>query len=204
MDRRLALAAVAAIPLLALGFFLFTTWLPPLAGYLAGGVLYWGLLALALGLTSRSRHVPMALRWPGWPLASLAAAFAAGTAFAGFSGATVYGLPGWALAACIACAVINGTLEEVFWRGALLPAARPGLRVLGLALGLFVAWHLALLTARGITLTGGAAGLLLGAAAFGALATALRVRTGSAGAPALAHVLFNIGAFSELAARNLA
>jgi membrane protease YdiL (CAAX protease family) len=93
-------------------------------------------------------------------------------------------------------ALVNGTAEEVFWRGA-LPG--PDNRRAVAALALFVLFHFAPLAAAGVVLSGGWIALVGGALGLGTILALLRGRTGTAGAGALAHVAFNLVAFTDLA-----
>ncbi|MEJ8561489.1 CPBP family glutamic-type intramembrane protease [Yoonia sp. GPGPB17] len=111
-------------------------------------------------------------------------------------------IPLWVGGVIALGALMNGTLEEVFWRGTvLLDDATPAQQI-G-QLGLFTGWHVALLFATGVVVTGGAAGVLGGAAIGGALWTLARVQTGSIGFGAICHVALNLVAFTELATHNL-
>ena len=203
MDRSLTRIALIAIPFLALMFYVLTRVLPPLAGYALGNILYWlGLLTLLL-----SRHDPATLRawlrprWPGpvifgllvLPVAILLIATTLALREAPVAPLILLGLALGALC--------NGTLEELFWRRAILP--RPDRTAVILAWALFTGWHLALLTAAGVTITGGPLTLMVGAAILGAVWIASRLQTGTVGAGALSHICVNFLAYSELAARNL-
>lgn len=63
-------------------------------------------------------------------------------------------------------------------------------------------WHVALLFAACVALTGGLLGLVGGALGPGALFLLMRLWSGTAGIAALTHVGVNLFAFTELAARN--
>lgn len=197
MHRPLALAALLAIPVLAALFHgLRASPLRPLSGHLAGLALYWTLLALALarcGGWSLRLRPPSAAVLLALAALVLACALWAGTAPARLS---------WPVLAAVAlAALINGTLEEAFWRGALIP--RPGPGAQALAAALFVLWHLApAVGAAGLDMPGGAGGILAGAALIAPLMMAARLSSGTAGAGALAHVLANFLVFARIAADN--
>jgi len=93
-------------------------------------------------------------------------------------------------------ALINGTLEEIAWRGGFLTrfADRPRL---GFILGwvLFTAWHAPLALSQGIVFDGGWVALVGGAAGLGLLWSAIAWRTGSIFWVSIAHVLTNFLAF---------
>ncbi len=205
MNRGAALGVALAIPFFCAAFFGLTRLLDPLTGYALALCLYWFCVLTPLMLWHRDgpRMRTMARpRWPGAALAALSAAVVALAAAAAFFALAIGAPPPLLLALALGAALVNGTLEEAFWRGTLLPAPDPGPRAALAALGLFVGWHVAPAFASGIEVTGGPAGLLAGAAVLGALALALRLRTGGWGAPALLHVGFNLFAFVEMAARN--
>ena len=202
MHPRLAVAALCAIPVMAVLFHLLTRSEPsPLAGYLSALGIYWLLLALAL-LASRG---PWSLRprWPGcWALAGFLAILAALVWQGGLR--DLMSLSPVVLLTVVAAAMLNGTLEEAFWRGALIPGlTRRDLRAEAPPLALFVAWHAAPgFGAVALAGQGGMAGLLLAALILGLPAMAARLHSGSAGAGAIGHVLVNLLAFAMLAARN--
>ena len=200
MHRSSALAIAAALPVLALGFHVFTLWLPPILGYAAGLALYWCVLAVLV--LRRVRERPLAglvrPRWPGrWPFLVLVLVlgglvYEAATALTAAPPSTGF------LAGAIVAALLNGTVEEVFWRGTLLADPSPGWPVLAASLVLFVFWHVALLFANGVVVTGDAMGVLSGEMALGALFLWLRITSGSVGTAALAHIAVNALAFSAL------
>ena len=191
MNRALGIGALLLIPVLALMFHgLGQSGLRVMTGYLLGMAVYWALLALALVRCGRwSLH----LRPPGLAVTLALAGLVAAAAWTW--GGTLLQLSPHVLAAVIVTALLNGTLEEAFWRGALIPD--PGLWAQIGACLLFVAWHVA----PGALLAGqDALRLLLGAALIAPFMLAARLGSGTAGAGALAHALVNVLAFSALAA----
>jgi membrane protease YdiL (CAAX protease family) len=201
MNRRLALIALAAIPVLAALFYLLTRALTPLWGYALGLCLYWVFLAtlLLVSTTSTDRAQLLTAQPAGRLITLLCILPVLGLGL--FTMDALGALPPIMLVGIAVCAVLNGFLEELFWRGALVPDPTPG--IAALAVGLFTGWHLALLTAHGITLTGGAFGLLMGAAALGTIWMAARLYSGTVGLSALSHAGVNLFAFIQLAADNL-
>lgn len=203
MDRALIRLVLWAMPLLALVFYATTRVTVPLWGFGIGLCVYWA--GLALILTYRFGWIILRtwLRpvWPGWPLAALCLGPVLGTGVAAGLAWQVTDISLGIVIAICAGAVVNGTLEELFWRRAILP--KPGLAANAGAVALFTGWHLCLLAAAGITITGGPLALLGGAAILGTIWMAARLRTGTVGAGVLSHVAVNAFAFSELAARNL-
>ncbi|WP_199262097.1 CPBP family glutamic-type intramembrane protease [Paracoccus binzhouensis] len=194
MNRRLALAALLAISALA-GLFrlLGQGGLRPLDGYLVGLAVYWALLALAL---RRCGGWSLRPRRPSPPVTLALVALVAAAAL--WSGDAPARLSPHVLAAVALAALLNGTLEEGFWRGALIP--RPGLGAQVLAVALFVLWHLA--PAMGAARLSGQdpASMIAGAALIAPFLMAARLSSGTAGAGAVAHALVNFFVFAGLAA----
>ncbi|KGJ06699.1 CAAX protease self-immunity [Paracoccus halophilus] len=200
MDRRLGMIAAAAIPALAVLFYLLSRiGTRPLIGLLAAIAIYWLLLAAALW---RNGGWSLRLRPPSRPALLALAALVIGAAVAGSRDLSSLSLS--VLAVVALAAAINGTLEEAFWRGALVPRPGPGgWRAALPAMALFVAWHIAPAAGMaGIEAPGGVAGLFLGAAVMAPAMMAARLSSGTAGAAALAHVAINFFLFASLAARN--
>jgi membrane protease YdiL (CAAX protease family) len=202
MNWRLALVTLGAIPVMCLVFWGLTRALPPLLGYGAAFCVYWLLIGLAV-----LRHVPPDDRarlttWqpPGRILATCGLVPVVLVAWIALERLEVTAMPAAMLFVIAIVALVNGTLEELFWRGALLPA--PDREGAAVSLGLFTLWYLAPACALGITLTGGPAALILGALVLGTVWTAMRRRTGTLGASIASHVGVNIFAFTDLAARN--
>lgn len=93
-------------------------------------------------------------------------------------------------------ALINGTVEEVFWRGTYLKIGGTDNLFWGIGLVLFTAWHISLLFAVGAVHHGGAITLLGGAFALGLAYTFMVRRSQAIGWVAISHVLVNVVAFS--------
>lgn len=201
MDWRLALTVLAALPVFAALFHWLSLWLGPLAGQLAGMALYWaGLAALSLlALAPGDRTVLLAqARAPRW-LAVTAFVPVVVMAWVALGALGESTMPAVLLLVVGVAALLNGTLEELFWRGALIPAPDREAVLVGWAL--FVAWHVTYGFVQGAE-PWASAGLVLGAALMGAVWMALRLRTGSLTAGIAAHVAFNLFAFADLAARG--
>ena len=199
LPRRAVIAILAAIPALAVLFAVLTRVMPPLAGYALALAGYWVLfLVPMLAWLSWPR---VTWRWPTAPLVALQAVLLLGVGWAAIQ-AFPGGLTAATMALVVLAALLNGTLEEAFWRGALLRGVETA-RVHVAAWALFVGWHLALLTQAGVEVTGGAAGLLGGAAFAGAIWSWARWQTGTIGFGVAGHIALNLLAFTELAAKNL-
>lgn len=198
MDRRLAIAVIIGTPVLAVVMFALTRIIGPLAGYMMAMVLYW--LALWVALFFFINRTALAPLWRVGTVDLLSLGLVAvPAALIGVTGLITFftgNAPLWTLALVVVFAVINGTLEEVFWRGAILP--RPSRWATLGAVGLFGTYHLAYLAAAGIGLTGGALLFLIAAAAIGGLWMIARLRTGGLFLPILGHIGVNLGTFGDL------
>ncbi|MDS9467166.1 CPBP family glutamic-type intramembrane protease [Paracoccus sp. MBLB3053] len=196
MDRRLGLVAGMTIPFLALLFWVLTRSFSPVTGYFLGLCIYWMLLAVGILLHPRWSMKP---RWPAhW--AVLAFALLIGLAF--FATSRHMSVLSPHVAFLVLCsALLNGTLEEAFWRGALVPDLGAGdWRRALMPLGLFTLWHIAPAAGvRDLSLPGGSMGMLVAAAIFGVAAMAARLSSGTAGASAIGHVLVNLSTFWAIA-----
>lgn len=202
MNWPLALIMLAAILPGAGAFHLLTGWLSPLAGYAAGLGLYWlliGTLALRT-LDPAARTTLFAHARPPRLLGLAAFVPVVVLAWIALASLEASAFPPVLLLVVAMFALVNGALEELFWRGALIPA--PDREAVVVSLGLFTAWHVVFAFARGVDSLGGGAGLIAGAALMGSVWLALRLRTGTLGPGIAAHVAFNLFAFADLAARN--
>lgn len=204
MDRRLALAALLGVPLLwAICRALAGVLEPLVAGGLAL-LLYWAALGWALlRWADRDWLLDMtAWRWPGRlvALTLLLPVLVVGAGTLRLMGEVV--LPGHVILACAIAALAHAVLEEMSWRGALLPAADPAPRDAGLALGLFTLLHGAWLGLTGLDLGLSPAAFVGGALAAGGVWTAARLLSGSLGAGIMGHAGLNLFLFTGIAARN--
>lgn len=100
------------------------------------------------------------------------------------------------MALVLPAALINGTVEEVFWRGTYAKHANGSWAFWAIGLALFTAWHISLLFAVGAVHHGGAVTLLGGAFALGMIWTVMVQRSGHIGWAVISHILVNIIAFS--------
>lgn len=201
-DARFALVAAAAIPILFVLVLWVSSGLSPLLGWALGLVAYWAVMGGAL------------LRWAdGDWLAEWLGARSPGRLVALCLGAPVLllgattlrllgqeSVPGVLIIAAAIAAVVNATLEELFWRGAMIPEPTP--RSAALSLGLFTLAHLIWLGARGLETGGPPWAALAGALAMGGVWTASRLLSGTLGAGVLSHAGFNLFAFTQVIALN--
>ena len=103
----------------------------------------------------------------------------------------------------IIIAVINGTIEEIYWRGLYLKEFRHS-PFIGLFISplLFAMWHISLWFLRGITYHGGFLALVGGAFAMGLLWSFSSRQLKSIHLCIYAHILVNIFAFTGLFVEN--
>ena len=99
--------------------------------------------------------------------------------------------------------IINGTCEELFWRGLTLQTAfkRKHIVIVFSLLG-FGMWHLTLATVPGISYQGGVPALVGGAVFMGIIWQFVVLKTNNILHVTVAHVLTNIFAFSTLILEN--
>lgn len=204
MDRRLALAALAGVPLLWAACRGLAAVAEPLV---AGGLallLYWAGLGWALlRWADRDWLLDMAAaRRPGRlvTVALVLPVLVVGAGTLRLMGQVV--LPTHVILACAIAALAQAVLEEMFWRGALLAGADPAPRDAALALGLFTAMHLGWLGLAGLDLGASPLAVLLGAFALGGVWTAARLASGTLGAGIMGHAALDLFLFTGIAARN--
>ena len=205
----LLISSLILLPFTFLLFQLTTLLLGPKWGYVTGFLGYWGYcLATAWrvsngdwnyfkSLWDRQRRHKYAT-WIG--LAAFLPAF--GVFFVSFL-PNVANLSASAGALLIFIALLNGFIEELYWRGLYLLEypndARMGFVISWL---LFGAWHISLWFARGILYKDGFLALVGGAYGLGLLWTWVARSNGNLRAVIPAHILANLFAFSALFVDN--
>lgn len=111
-------------------------------------------------------------------------------------------VPAIAIVLALVFGLVNGTLEEFFWRGSYLSRGRGDARFQMLGVGLFTLWHVPLALAHGVTYQGGSLALVGGALGLGLFWGFLAYRTNHIGWPIVSHALTNAIAFIGLIAAN--
>ena len=181
---------------------------PPFTAFVLAMLVYWAYLASVTtvvvikdpSLAQRLRALLAPSKAPGF--GALAFVPVAGAFFVAFL-PTVGELRVGTFLAAAAIGVVNGALEEVYWRGVTL-ASIEGRGKWGryVAAGiLFTIFHFAFLR-LGLDYQGGALALVGGAGVMGALWTVVAVKTESVRPVVLAHQLVNTLAFSSLFTNN--
>ncbi len=87
--------------------------------------------------------------------------------------------------------VINGTAEEVYWRGTYLKLAKRRAPVWFFGLICFTAWHFAFIISGGMVFAGGPAALILGAFGAGVFWMWIVWQTNRIGWTIISHILFS-------------
>ncbi len=153
---------------------------------------YWAVLGGALlAWADRDWLIEwLGARWPGWLAALL---MGAPVLVLGAQTLRALGqdpLPAHLVLAAAMAAILHAAIEELFWRGALIPDPTPGSAAL--SLGLFALAQVVWLGVLGLD-TGLPAPLILVAAlALGGVWTAARLLTGTVGAGLLGHAGLNL------------
>jgi membrane protease YdiL (CAAX protease family) len=187
MDRRLALGALLAIPVLYLLCRALSSALEPLAGGGVALMAYWAGLGAALRITQDPDHLRELLvaQRPGRLVTVMLAlpVLALGALTLRQMGQVA--LPPHLVIAAALGAILHAALEETFWRGALLPrlSAGPAAR----ALALYWVFHLGWLGLGGVQLGSAPWVLLVAPLALGGVWTAARLTSGTLGAAILSH-----------------
>ena len=201
-DRRLAVAALAAIPVL-FGLILgFSALLSPLMGWALGLVAYWVFLGGALLAWADRDWLAewLRARSPGRLVTLLLALPVVALGATTMRRLGLDPLPAHLIWAAGLGAILNATLEEMFWRGALIPDPTP--RAAAASLGLFTLAHVVWLGARGLETGGPVWAPVAAAFALGGVWTASRLLSGTLGAAVLSHAGFNLFAFTTVIALN--
>jgi membrane protease YdiL (CAAX protease family) len=187
MDRRLALGALLAIPVLYLLCRALSAALGPLAGGGVALMAYWAGLGAALRLTQDPDHLRELLvaQRPGRLVTVMLAlpVLALGALTLRQMGQVA--LPPHLVIAAALGAILHATLEETFWRGALLPRLSAG--PAALALALYWVFHLAWLGWAGVQIGPAPWVVLVAPLALGGVWTAARLTSGTLGAAILSH-----------------
>jgi membrane protease YdiL (CAAX protease family) len=210
MSRRqlsLIAAGIALVAVLLVGVPLVTPSFAPAWGFVLVLAAYWALFCIPVSLifiapTDRSRLFSLRVeRRELWLLGLLGVQIAG--VFFGALWPHLGALSATAIGLGVVVGLLNGTLEELAWRGAYLSTFRDK-PLLGFAAGwvLFTLWHIPLSMTAGMVFEGGPLMLIGSSAGLGLLWSAVAFRTGSLAYVVPAHILTNAMAFSVLFASN--
>ena len=207
--RTLLISSLILLPFTFLFFQLTTLLLGPKWGYVTGFLGYWGYcLATAWRVSGGDRNYFRSLwarqsRNKYAPWIGLAAFLpACGVFFVSFL-PNAAKLSASAGALLIVIVLLNGLIEELYWRGLYLLEYPNDIRI-GFVLSwlLFGAWHISLWFARGILYKDGFLALVGGAYGLGLLWTWVARSNGNLRAVMPAHILANLFAFTALFVDN--
>jgi membrane protease YdiL (CAAX protease family) len=211
MNKKVVLL-ISSVLMLPFTFGLFqvtTLWLGPKWGYVSGFVGYWAYCLLTVWLVSSgglNRIKPLwnqqsesaSAKW----ISFVAFIPVAGVFFVSFlpNAAQLTVSTGVLL---VIVAVLNGSIEELYWRGLYLLEYRDN-TLIGFVFSwfLFGAWHVSLWFANGVVYTDGVIALIGGAYGLGLLWTWVARKNGNLRAVIPAHILTNLFAFTALFVSN--
>jgi uncharacterized protein len=212
MQNKKRILLVSSLILLPFTFGLFqltTTFLGPKWGYVTGFLGYWAYCLVTAWLLSGSEWNYFKNMWTRerankytkWiSLAAFIPVF--GVFFVSFL-PNISKLSLSAGALLIFTVVLNGTIEEIYWRGLYLLEYPDDARIgFFLSLLLFGAWHVSLWFARGIVYKDGFLALVGGAYGLGLIWTWVARSNGNLRAVVPAHILTNLFAFTALFVDN--
>jgi membrane protease YdiL (CAAX protease family) len=207
--RILLVSSVVLLPFTFLLFQLTTAFLGPKWGYVTGFLGYWSYCLLTAWFLSGSdwsyfkdmwnqQHRGKHLKW----IALAAFIPALGTFFVSFL-PNVVKLTLSTSALLLFMAVLNGSIEELYWRGLYL-LEYPDNTAIGFILSwlLFGAWHISLWFARGVIYEDGFLALVGGAYGLGLIWTWVARSNKNLRAVVPAHILANLFAFTALFVDN--
>ncbi len=194
------------IPLTLASFYFLPQLIGKTAGYIGSFAIYW-LYCLLHGLRLKEGSVAKFYSFPTFNrqnilLGLLCFAPAIGAFSAAFSQAYQQ-LNTSLYLILIAAALINGFVEEFYWRTAFISRFKQNIRLAYfLPALLFGLWHISVYVAHGIVYQGGFLPLVGGAFFMGALWGYTAFRQQRTLVPTLAHILTNFFAFSNLLVEN--
>lgn len=175
----------------------------PLLGYLGVLLIYWICFCLPMawlfgrGPTTVSIRPNLEKQWI--PVAAIALPL---IVFFGAGTLSVIGADLWLIVVALACALINGPLEELAWRRSFRANSNGRISFELIGLGLFTLWHLPLNLSAGIAFDHGVVGLVGGAFLLGVTWMLMTRASNSVGWPVVSHALVNGVAFLPFFASN--
>lgn len=200
------LVSFLIIPLMSLCFYFLPQFVGVAGGYVCSFVIYWT-YCLVHGFSLKNSRMADFYSRPQMPPGSVMLTFFSflpvlGAFFAAFCPS--YHLLNWGvLLIAASVAMINGLVEEFYWRGA-FRSRYPDNKFAAFVLPwiLFSGWHIAVYLAYGVHYQGGFAALVGGAFMMGLIWGLTAYNQKSIVVTTLAHILTNFFAFSGLIADN--
>ncbi|WP_162055199.1 CPBP family intramembrane glutamic endopeptidase [Pontibacter pamirensis] len=194
------------LPLTFAAFFFLPQLLGKTVGYLASFCIYW-LYCLLHGVQLKGNNMAKLYTWPPLNRQNVLLLFlcfvpAVGAFFAAFL-ITYSQLNSTLYFILVAAALVNGFVEELYWRGAFISRYKQHLWLAFIfPTLLFGLWHISVYAAYGITYQGGFLPLVGGAFFMGCLWGYTAYKQQRVLAPTMAHILTNFFAFSGLIVDN--
>ena len=170
--------------------------LDPLMGYIGVLTIYWACFCAPVAWFFGRGEIAVCVRpklQRTWiPFAALALPI---IVFFGADTFSTIGSPALVVAIAIACALVNGPLEELAWRRTFRSNSGGHASFEFLGLCLFTLWHVPLYFSSNVEFDHGAIGLIGGAFFLGVIWTIMTHAGNSVGWPMISHTLVNIAAF---------
>lgn len=202
-DKPLLIYAIVIVPIMMMCFCSFSTWNKKYISYFVPYGIYLILLLAGILLFSKGKWDKRRQRTKYDFLYYIAAFLpVVATLFVAFL-PTVSHMTGKMLMLTGIYAVLNGTLEELFWRFTFNKTFE-GKIIFAYVIPtiVFTSWHVALTFAGGMSYHGGALALVGGAGVMGLIWGFVMYRTKNIGVTILAHICVNFFAFSQLLYQN--
>lgn len=207
--RFLIISSILLLPFTYVLFQLTTAYLGPKWGYVSGFAGYWAYCLATALLVSGADMTYFQRMWNGQPgrsttkwLSLLAFVPVFGVFFVSFlPNAAALTLPTGILLVIVV--LLNGSIEELYWRGLYLLEYPDNTRI-GFLFSwvLFGAWHISLWFARGVIYEDGFLALVGGAYGLGLIWTWVARTNGNLRAVVPSHILVNLFAFTALFVSN--
>ena len=205
----LLISSIILLPFTFSVFQVSSSLLSPQWGYLSGFIFYWVYaLAFILYITglNRAKWKSMLGGSKNHPRAFILQALAfvpvVGVFFISFL-PNINQLSLSAAILLVVMAIVNGLIEEVYWRGLYLLEYKNDWRIgLLAATLLFAVWHISLWFSKGMLYQGGFGALVGGALIMGLLWAWVTRSVGNIRACVAAHILVNLFAFTALLVQN--
>ncbi|MBP3887419.1 MAG: CPBP family intramembrane metalloprotease [Cellulosilyticum sp.] len=201
--KSLIVYGLSLVPIMLVVMYTLTRVLGKTEGYIIGYGIY--LILLLMGIikfNGGERHISKSKKKGNWIYYSLSFVPVGATFVVAFL-PQIQSYTSKMLWIVIVYAILNGTLEELFWRYTYN-------NIFGQEMSLsyiwptinFTCWHFALLLADGMTYTGGAIALVGGAGVMGIIWGWMMYKTHNIKIAILAHICVNLFAFSQLVYEN--
>ena len=206
LENRSLLPSLLLLPVMFAAFYFLPQFLGKTAGYLASFVVYW-LYCLVHGMRLKRGSMTDFYSWPVMQKQNLLLVLLCFIPVLGaFSASFLVAYDQLNLSLYFilaAAALVNGFVEEFYWRGAFISRYKNDFRYAFLIPAiLFGLWHISVYAAYGIVYQGGFWPLVGGAFFMGLIWGYTAYRQQKILVPTIAHILANFFAFSNLLVEN--